>query len=116
MLAFGVVLLQEGIPVLFVVLVEVTDDLFDRSLLLVVAFCAAGDEGVGDDLLQRLAVFAALGLLQEALDVVFDQTAVGEDGVDVDVVVLGGVLVGGEDCDEEERANDCELHVVGCDW
>lgn len=93
-LALGIVLGDERVPVGASVLVQVSGHLPHRDPLLLVALDAPGDQRIGDDALEGESVLVALALVQQAADVVGGQPVVGQDGVDVDVVVLGGVEVG----------------------
>lgn len=89
--SLGIVLGYQAVPIGFAVLDQVMGDFPYGFLLFFTAFGASGDEGVGNHVLQCSSVFAALSLVQKALDVVGGQPVVGQDGIDVDVVVFGGV-------------------------
>lgn len=89
------------------------NDFPDRVLLVVVAFAAAGDEGVGDHLLQGLTILVALALVQQAVHVVAGEPLVGQNGINIDVVVLGGVVITSSNGDSHKGTeNECTLHLV----
>lgn len=95
-LAFRVVLGDQRIPVTLAVLDQMVGDFPDGRLLFLVALSALGDQGVGDDFLQRLTILTALALVQQTVHVVGGETLIGEDGINVHVVVLGGVVFFGQ--------------------
>lgn len=110
--ALRIVLGQEGFPLGASFLDQETYHLPHGGFLLIVAFYAVGDQRVGDDALQSVAFIVALALVQEAVQVVSEETIVGQYGIDVDVVVLGGVVLRGEDGGEEQRNCDDEFHFA----
>lgn len=89
-LALGVILLQELVPVLGPLLHQVPYHLLGGGFLLVVALGAAVSDGVRDHRLQLLALWCAPPQVQQTLQVVIQEPGVLEHLVDVHVVVLVG--------------------------
>lgn len=94
--ALRVVLGRQLLEHVVVFLHQIVDHLLNGRFLFRGASLAGVQQGVGDDFLEDVAFFRALALVQQAVDVALEETVVVEDGVDVDVVVLAGVVLNGE--------------------
>lgn len=107
-----IILGNQGIPVSFTGLDQVMDNFPHGFLLVVVTFAAAGDESVRDHILQGFAIFIALAFIEETVHVVGGEPLVGQNGIYVDVVVLGSVVVtSGEGNCQEGAENEHTLHL-----
>jgi hypothetical protein len=102
----GVVFGLQGLPLFWLLLNQELDHTLSAVLLFLTALAALGQQGIGQAAFQFIAVGCATALIDQTLEVVGEQAVRLQDAVQVDVVILGGVLVvgGGHDGDQGE---DC---------
>lgn len=110
-LASGIVLGDEGVPVFWTFGDQETDDLGDGGTLDFAALSAIGQKGIREDTSQSFSFIIAWTSFQKALDVVVEESWVGQNGVDVDAVVFGGVGVfsyhEGQEGEEDDEFHFC---------
>uniref|UniRef100_A0A182IJ37 Uncharacterized protein n=1 Tax=Anopheles atroparvus TaxID=41427 RepID=A0A182IJ37_ANOAO len=103
---------EESIPLALAVVDQVVDHLVGAGLLLLAALGAIGQQGVGQDALQLVTVRGAAALVHQALEVVVEQAVRLQDLVQIDTIVLGGVLLlGGNGSNQGQGNDDEELHL-----
>lgn len=105
-------LLLQNLPLRRTVVDQVVDHADGTVLLLLCTLGAVRLQGLRQDSLQLVGIGGATALVQQALVVVVEQPIGLEDLVDVDAVVLGGVLVLGGDGHDEQGKGDEALHVL----
>lgn len=88
-----VVLLLQLRPLGGLVVDEEAQNLLAAVALRLAALAALGLQGVGQHALQLAAVGRALALIHHALEVVVEQAIRLQDLVQIDAIVLGGVLL-----------------------
>lgn len=63
-------------------------------------------EGIGQCALQLVTVWSALASFHQALEVVIEQAIRLQDLIQVDTIVLSGVLLGIDDADNDQGEDD----------
>lgn len=108
----GIVLGLQLLPLLGLVFDNVADDLVGVLALLLAALAALRLQGVRQGLLELPALRGALSVVHQALEVVSEEAVRLQDLVDVDVVVLGGVLIlGGDQHQSKDDKRKYHLHL-----
>lgn len=84
---------------------------FNREIKVFLTFCAIRFQCVGQSAFQFVAVWSAFASFHQALEVVVQQAVGLQDFVQVDTIVLGGVLLLSADNSEDNtNGNDNEFH------
>lgn len=108
--AVGVIFGCQLIESFWALLHQETNHFLDRWALFRGAPNTFVKQSVRDDILQNSAFLSALALVQKTVQVVIEESIIGKDSIDVDVIIFAGVIFNSKGRSHHKQDNEDGFH------